>query len=109
MVQHRQFDSLRYTKSLREKRIYLKEYYEKECNIAKCLKKIDSKNSKMFYNNNKIVLDSNVLSIIDIQDVQTGKHLDIQNVIKNGNEFTIPNSLSKKYDIIVNYQNKNIH
>lgn len=33
-----------------DKRIYLKEYYEKECNIAKCLKKIDSKNPKMFYN-----------------------------------------------------------
>lgn len=33
-----------------DKRIYLKEYYEKECNIAKCLKKIDSKAPKMFYN-----------------------------------------------------------
>ena len=33
-----------------DKRIYLKEYYEKECNIAKCLKKIDSKAPKLFYN-----------------------------------------------------------
>ena len=33
-----------------EKRIYLKSYYEKECNIAKTLKRIDSNAPKMFYN-----------------------------------------------------------
>lgn len=31
------------------KRIYLKSYYNKECNIASCLKKIDFKNPKIFY------------------------------------------------------------
>ena len=31
-----------------DKRIYLKEYYDKECNIARTLKKIDSNNVKMF-------------------------------------------------------------
>jgi len=53
-----------------EKRIYLKEYYEKECNIAKCLKKIDSKNSKMFYNIDEKLKELETKLKIDYNETQ---------------------------------------
>ncbi len=53
-----------------DKRIYLKEYYEKECNIAKCLKKIDSKNPKMFYNIDEKLKDLEEKLKIDYNETQ---------------------------------------
>ena len=53
-----------------DKRIYLKEYYEKECNIAKCLKKIDSKAPKMFYNIDEKLKDLEEKLKIDYNETQ---------------------------------------
>lgn len=53
-----------------DKRIYLKEYYEKECNIAKCLKKIDSKVPKMFYNIDEKLKDLEEKLKIDYNETQ---------------------------------------
>lgn len=53
-----------------DKRIYLKEYYEKECNIAKCLKKIDSKAPKLFYNIDEKLKDLEEKLKIDYNETQ---------------------------------------
>ena len=53
-----------------DKRIYLKGYYEKECNIAKCLKKIDSKAPKLFYNIDEKLKDLEEKLKIDYNETQ---------------------------------------